>query len=452
MSDILIQSALKEQQRLTGELIQAQKDSAIAAAGAALNTAIAVNEEIDMISAGTYAYQCSWNNFLCSYPTSTSGAFPAKNLLCYRDDPAKQGEAVEAQYCKAFHQLWKPRPHGFLCHDTEYGRCGRSGNFTVPAGVSKVQVQMWGPGSGSGGFCCQGFSMPGPAAAYMLIDNLEVKQGDTLCFCAGCAYCCYGDGTGAPGLNNGYCTSLCFCDQGVTSYEFYAPGAPEPHVCRWSCSWCMKNGWSNCCPMQFGGNWFIDDDMEINTQGGCACSIGAGFACVAGVNSCSGCWSICYDSPGDAKYMPMVHDHNCIGYSSMTPDIMRQKNTRVYNVPALWPSFATDRVCCLGGPYNSGDHWVIAPPVPGFSRSFRVSSNYVTKDRSTQTPFGQCCRSNQCFGELSCQGVQRFPGVGGSGYATTGTNQLGCGDYGGGGAICISWACNNEAFDPFAPW
>jgi len=451
MSDILIQSALKEQHRLTDELITAQKEAAEATAASLVAANVVIDEEIDMISAGTYLYRDGQQRQQCYFPFANSGGFPAKNLLCYRNDPAKMGEAVEAQWCKAFHQLWKPRPHGFMCYDTVYHRCQREGTFTVPAGVSKVQVQLWGPGSGSGGYCCQGFSMPGPTGAYMLINDIPVEQGDTLCFCAGCSYCCYGDGTGVPGWAAGYCTSLCVCDVSAGSAEsYYASGAPNSHVCRWSCSWCMKQGWTNCCPMQFGGNWYIDDDMEINTTGGCACSIGAGWYCLGGINTCSGCWSVCYDGPRHAIFMPMIHDNYC-GANAPAPDILRQKNIRVYEVPSLWPSFATDRTCCLGGPYNAGDHWVLAPPVPGFPRSVRVSSNKTTDQRSTQTTFAQCCHQN-CFGDLSCAGVQRFPGVGGSGYATTGTNQVGCGDWGSGGAICISWACDNEDFDPFARW
>lgn len=451
MSDILIQSALKEQQRLTDELITAQKEAAIAYTETAVSASVVVSEETDMVSAGTYLYRDGQQKTLCYAAFSNSGGFPAKNLLCYRNDPAKMAEAVEAQYCAAFHQLWKPRPHGFLCYDTSYTRCQRDGSFTVPAGVSKVQVQLWGPGGGSGGFCCQGFSMPGPTGAYMLIDNLPVEAGDTLCFCAGCSYCCYGDGSGQPGGPNGYCTSFCFCDiSATTGYGFFAAGAPESHVCRWSCAWCQKRGWVNCCNMHFGGNWYIDDDMEINTTGGCNCSIGAGYTCVGGLQSCSGCWSPCYDSPSDGIFMPMFYDHAC-GGTAPAYATLREKNVLVYEVPALWPSFATDRTCCLGGPYNAGDHWVLAPPVPGFSRSFRVSSNKTTDQRSTQETFGSCCRQ-QCFGHIACHGVQRFPGVGGSGYSTTGTNQLGCGDYGSGGAVCISWACDNEDFDPYAPW
>jgi len=451
MSDILIQSALKEQQRLTDELITAQKEAAGVYAAGLVSAAAVISEETDMVSAGTYLYRDGQQRQLCYHPFGNAGGFPAKNLLCYRNDPAKMGEAVEAQYCAAFHQLWKPRPHGFLCYDTAMSRCQRDGVFTVPAGVSKVQVQLWGPGSGSGGFCCQGFSMPGPTGAYMLIDNLPVEEGDTLCFCAGCSYCCYGEGTGQPSWANGYCTTFCFCDVSApTSYGYYAAGAPDSHVCRWVCAFCMKRGWQNGCNLHFGGNWYIDDDMEINTTGGCNCSVGAGFPCLAGIQACSGCWSPCYDSPGDAIFMPMFYDHSCGGIAPAY-NTLRQQNVQVYEVPALWPSFATDRVCCLGGPYNAGDHWVLAPPVPGFPRSFRVSSNKTTDQRSTQTPFASCCRGN-CFGELACHGVQRFPGVGGSGYSTTGTNQLGCGDYGGGGAVCISWACDNEDFDPYAPW
>jgi hypothetical protein len=451
MSDILIQSALKEQQRLTDELITAQKQAAEAYSAALVASSVIINEETDMVSAGTYLYPDGVQRGACTPPSSNAGGFPAKNLLCYRNDPAKMGEAVEKQWCAAFHQLWKPRPHGFLCYDTVYHRCNREGTFTVPAGVSKVQVQLWGPGSGSGGYCCQGFSMPGPTGAYMLIDNLEVTPGDTLCYCAGCSYCCYGDGSGVPGWAASYCTSLCLCRVSEALNEnYFAPGAPNSHTCRWSCAFCMKRGWVNCCPMQFGGSWYIDDDMEINTTGGCAQAIGAGYTCVGGMNTCGGCWSPCYDSPGRANFMPMIHDHTCLA-SAPAYNVLRCRNTHVYSVPSTWPSYATDRTCCLGGPYNAGDHWVLAPPVPGFARSFRVSSNKNTDQRSTQTAFGQCCRQ-QCFGEMACQGVQRFPGVGGSGYATTGTNQLGCGDYGSGGAVCISWACDNEDFDPYAPW
>ena len=115
MSDILIQSALKEQQRLTDELITAQKEAANTYAAALVSANAVINEEIDMISAGTYLYRDGQQKTQCYFPFPNAGGFPAKNMLCYRNDPAKMAEAVEAQWCKAFHQLWKPRPHGFMC-------------------------------------------------------------------------------------------------------------------------------------------------------------------------------------------------------------------------------------------------------------------------------------------------------------------------------------------------
>lgn len=77
-----------------------------------------------------------------------------------------------------------------VCDTSGLYRCGVCCLWTVPAGVTRAQFQLWGAGGGSGsGQCCtSGF--PGQTGAYAIV-TIPVTAGWTYTLCSGCAACCY---------------------------------------------------------------------------------------------------------------------------------------------------------------------------------------------------------------------------------------------------------------------
>lgn len=88
-----------------------------------------------------------------------------------------------------------------VCDTSGYYRCGACCLWTVPAGVTFAEFQLWGPGGGTSAICCCGGSPPGPSGAYV-VAGIPVTAGATYTICAGCAYCCYASQT-TPGITGG---------------------------------------------------------------------------------------------------------------------------------------------------------------------------------------------------------------------------------------------------------
>jgi hypothetical protein len=440
MSDILVQAALREQAVLTQQLIDAEADYARLSA-LQKATGYAGTAECDRISIESYAWT---PNCTCRWPDGFNRAtYPLPNWLQY-DSPFEAVCALNQTYCKTFGQFTKPRQNGIWLHDAAYNRCQQECLWTVPAGVSRVQVQMWGPGAGSSGVCCQGLGFGGPNGAYSVIE-FNVTPGDTLCVCAGCAQCCYGDGSGIPGWNNGYCTTVCYCEVGAgTGSLIMTAGSPDPHVCRWTCSWCQSFGWVNCCAMQFGGTWAVMNDMDIFVAG-CNCSFGhASQASPNGMNSCGNCWTSCYSGPYHSSWIPPHYDHNCGFCAPMFTNIAcrNAKNVKHYGIFAAWPGFWVGATCCLGqsNATNSSSFHVQLPTV-GFPSSWNIVSPDPEWPLSKQWGTAEKCCSQGCFAPMACHGWRKAPAVGGTGRFSRQPG-ITCGDYGRGGAVCISWNCN----------
>ena len=78
-----------------------------------------------------------------------------------------------------------------VCDASGYYRCGASCTWTVPAGVTCAQFQLWGPGGGSMAPCCCGLQPFGSTGAYATA-IMPVTAGNVYTLCAGCAQCCTG--------------------------------------------------------------------------------------------------------------------------------------------------------------------------------------------------------------------------------------------------------------------
>lgn len=284
------------------------------------------------------------------------------------------------QWKKYLSPLVKTHTNGFkVCDTSGYFRCGASCNWTVPAGVTSVQFQLWGPGGGSSGQCCCGGTLFGPSGSYML-STVPVTPGETYCLCSGCAYCCYADQT-TPGLCSGptYITS-------TTGYSVCAEGGYP----------CMPS-WNS----DVGGS--AQNTCMIPTQDGCA------------AQSCSG-WNFCWDSSDDNTYVPHA-------FASQTWYAINPQNSVNYGIPAIWASF------CLGNQVYCNS-CMISAPVFGFE-------NCTCKQIPREA---MCTGTGGCHYQANA-GYQQIPAAGGYGGYVCGGYTSGCGDPGGMGMICVSYNC-----------
>lgn len=273
-------------------------------------------------------------------------------------------------------------------------RCGANCTWCVPAGVSNVQVQMWGPGAGTSGNCCCGGSPYGPSGAYMVL-QFCVNQGECYCFCSGCAYCCWGEQT-TPGI----CGS-------PTWFKSDNSGIQA----------CADSGISCYC--------FWNDDLQSNS--GCGDRVPdpdqAGGSCSA--NRCSG-WNFCYDSGDDQSRACHAFASRTTFHLTSTPTDGRE--VTYYGLNGLWPAH------CVGGSgsclhLGSG----FSTPVFGFEQC--VCPAIFTGSATTYNNAAGCWRSGPA-------GYLRIPGAGGY-YNYTCAGQNGCqGDSGRFGMICVSWECS----------
>lgn len=438
MSDILLHAAIQENQRLVNELMAAKdrvsKKEALQAAGVSPT----VTDECNMFSAEAFGFVGNSVENTCYWPRlGRSGYVIPRYYKPENLEPTNRMCAINDMWCKTFGTINQPKQNGIFTFDCSYGRCGGQCQWTVPTGVCRVQVQLWGPGSGSGGACCQGSGMPGINGAYS-VQEFNVTPGDTLCWCYACAYCCFGDAGNQASGGNGYCTNLCYCDCATQSaYGFWAWEAPQPSACRWSCLWCMAHNYTNCCNWQMGGNWYLSNGEDINQHGGCNCAFGNSWSCLRGVQACGG-FGFCIDGPGASAFVPMMFDHYCGFGTDMSRGTLRDKVGSVYGHYAVWPGFYVASSCCVGAAFDGSPSYIEQAPVVGFPESWWVDSSTHEYRAGIKLPPARCCSQGACFAMQYCHGIQKAPGIGGNALWNM-SQGYSCGEYGGGGAVCVSW-------------
>lgn len=275
----------------------------------------------------------------------------------------------------------KTHTNGFLvCDGSGYYRCGANCNWTVPAGVTSVQFQLWAPGGGNSGQCCCGGTPFGASGGYM-ISTVPVTAGEIYCLCAGCAYCCYASQT-TPGM----------C------------GGPTWISATTGYSVCVDSATADMYAWIADVNTVNPGNCQIPNQDGC------------GPESCSG-WNYCWDSGDDNLYIPHA-------FSSATWNVLCAKNSVNYGVPGMYPSL------CIGSSLYCNSCQFSAP-VFGFEGC--TCKMYVWP--SMCDGYGGCYYSAQ-------NGYQQIPAVGGYGGYVCGGYSSGCADAGGMGMICVSYNCN----------
>ena len=277
-------------------------------------------------------------------------------------------------------------PVGCLCvydSSSSYLRCGVCCQWTVPAGATKAQFQLWGAGGGTAnGRCCAGNSF-GSTGAYATT-IIDVTPGDSYTLCAGCAYCCY---------------ACCSAQMTQTGCQSFVTGNNLSGLCamgghsRVSCTMKQLHGSSDCCKWRGEGS--------STGSGPCICENGSWY-CFD--NSCATCGII-----------PFVGDSEQTFAGSAT-------DSKVYGIPSIMGGGCLDR-------NNYGYH--THPPV--------ISPCHTVQ------PDSCCCQtftSGSCCGGCRCQantGVLCYPGAGGFGTHMMGGSTAWRGDAGRGGMVRVTW-------------
>ena len=259
-------------------------------------------------------------------------------------------------------------------------RCGASCTWTVPAGVSKIQFQVWGPGAGtSSAYCCGGQPYGGTGAYATTI--IDAVPGCQYTICAGCTYCCKGSGTAQF-------SQVCMCPSYVTGHNltnFCARGARAGMYGQM-----LKLHGGTCCRYQA---------KTRTSSGPCICSTGT-YYCFD--NSCATCGLIDITIDDDAKFFGTD-----------------------YGLCGIYP------IGCLD---TNNYGYFISPPWIGLDHQCCTNSCYCFAFTS-----GSCqgCCYMACIGPQNI--YRRFFGGGGSAMHTMGGCTSQCGDFGRAGAVVVRY-------------
>lgn len=123
-------------------------------------------------------------------------------------------------------------------------------NWTVPAGVNRVFIQVWGGGGGGGAFRCRDIGTPGGAGGYSH-GTFTVQPGDILCIQAGrggCRGCCNRHGF------NGERSHVCNSTRGIQIRAYPGTGG--------LCSFRQYSGGGGCFGCGVGGQFNINGQRE----------------------------------------------------------------------------------------------------------------------------------------------------------------------------------------------
>lgn len=359
MSDILIHSAIIENQKLLQTYIKKTIDPST------------------ILDVSYYASNCHTGEPIIGLPAKWVSA------------EVNQCPTMVKNWKEFLTPLVKTLTNGFkVCDTSGYYRCGAQCNWTVPAGVTSVQFQLWGPGGGNSGQCCCGGSPFGATGSYM-VSTVPVTAGQVYCLCAGCAYCCYASQTTASG--QGSPTWI----NGSNGYSVCAEGA-----CTCYCCWNAAIGSNPSCGIGLP-------------------SLVRGY----GPNSCSG-WNFCWDETADATVVPHA-------FGAETWRVPAAAGSVNYGLPVIYPGVVVGNDLS-----TSGNGWHISAPVFGFENCTCCWGN------CTLSQFGSMCNGYGGCNYSAQAGYQQIPAVGGFAGWVCGGNASSCGDPGGMGMICVSYSCN----------
>lgn len=274
-------------------------------------------------------------------------------------------------------------PVGCLCVFDPSGnfRCGASCTWTVPAGATKVQFQVWGAGAGTGSGCCCGGAPFGATGAFATV-IIDAVPGCTYTLCAGCAFCCYARRSqhtvvGSSSYVTGYDLTN-FCAAGGCAGVFR--------------SMQLLHG-SSCCRYQAASR---------TSSGACICNSGTDY-CFS--NSCATCGEIPWTPDPDLTY-----------YGTSTTGT-------VYGLPSVHSKGCFD---------TNHFGYFIHPPVISPCHTAQPDSCCCMTFSS-----GSCCGGCRC---LAATGVLCYPGAGGFGTHMMGGATEWSGDAGRAGMVRVTWS------------
>ena len=310
----------------------------------------------------------------------------------------------------------------FCVWDPLYNRCCASCTWTVPAGASRVNFQIWGSGGGSSSGCCCG-GHPGGSTGEFKSIIMDVTPGEVYCLCTGCVNCCFGYHGGIQ------ITGACACIQGpgITCLGTnYGCGT----LCSWKCSIeqgltlgysptsqkyvQFKDGQYRLCYPASPLTRFFAPQQTSGAAGGCFCNSGYDY-CFD--NSCASC--------GEMPYI--------ISHCTPTPlAIDSARNVECGFIPKRW------NVMC----YDSNHYgYVIYAPTVCFGPTGPTTQKAVGSDCCFTFTSGNCCGYN-CSTVNAGMASAMFACMPGHGavfnHAMGGGVSL-CGDHGRGAAIRVTY-------------
>lgn len=384
------------------------------------------------------------NQFDYSTNTSSEGPIPAFSgyPVTASGGNAWRAAMVES-WSKAFDEYTAPKTNSICCADnySGYYRCGANNCFCVPPGVSRVTFQLWGAGGGSSQNCCCGGAPAGVNGAYA-VAVVDVCPGEVFCWCAGCAYCCCGDQDSAPGGYTGSCgTTVSYCGNpnGGDCAGGYggawcmcAPGSNGTHMCLWNCQVCKTfSGYSVQCNLalpsinagECQSTRALANRLELTSLN---------QTCT--VNSCSSCWSFCWDTQADDMYIPPIY--GCRSPFTTCAEAVAAKNAIFTGYPTIYPEIQIS--CDMQTP-----GFTQPAPVYGFHERLMQDGTYGENPNASSF---QCFNGSTCAGHCSNPDASGLciPSLGATGSkAYGGIGATSCrGGRGRTGMICISWECD----------
>ena len=362
MSDILLYNVIAENQRLQRAYVTKSIDPS-------------APDSLSYYSSNNIG--SSYNQYIFTVPNQVTGLSTLPISTC---------PPMVRHWRRFLSPLTCPKANGFkVCDASGYFRCGNACSWTVPAGVTCVQFQIWGHGAGNSGQCCCGGTPFGPTGSYMTVCT-SVTPGEVFCLCSGCAYCCYATQTTPPvsAVNSYVCS-------GSGGFFALAMGATAC-ICLWRQA--IPGVTSSGCQMP--------------SNDGCA------------PESCAG-WNFCWDTAAD---------NTCTSHAfSINETWCLCCNTRsavAYGLPVIYPGLSVGTVDVASGPT-----FTISPPVFGFEN--------CTCCHCWQSSFTMPNGYGGCYFQ-AINGYQAIPAVGGYGGFVCGGQNASGGDAGGMGMICVSWA------------
>ena len=324
-----------------------------------------------------------------------------------------------------------PKANSLCCFDTSGNyRCGNAFAWTVPANTSRITVQMWGAGGGSGAMCCCGMSPPGRNGSYV-VAQIDVCPGEVFCFCRGCAYCCCATNTtiGAPG---GVCGSfMCYCGNpnggdvagGSSSvFKLCAPGADLSCVCQWNCRTCQTfSGYTTAC----NNNLPSIKAGQSTSVGAELTTLSADLCNECSIMECGNGWHYCWDTGADDAYMPPIYGCRIPSITGAIEQVTN-KNMVIRGIPTIYPEVAI-------GASMQDSGFSQPAPVYGFTKqqdgTDPLQNGYI--------PFTGSTCNGHCF-NVQASGMC-VPGMGAVGSSVYGGCNACPGGTGRAGLICISW-------------